>query len=127
MKFFDYGDSVPDSCLLSPWSLMHFNVGIVSTQFLKIYTNLTIKENLLLGLLFHTFYEIKDIVKSCNSKSKDKLKWGNDSLLNSLGDTLCFMLGQYIVIKYSNKLPSFKILFIIFSILCLYLKFIKTG
>ena len=84
-------DTLASNKFITPWSFIHFMSGVVMYR---------LNPNIYLGLFLHTLYELKDIYMSTRVKNKNIDGWGNDSILNSLGDTLFFWIGQIV----SNKI-----------------------
>ena len=84
-------DTVKRPVCVTPWSFIHFLWGVAFTQSLGLSKTT--------GLLVHTVYEMNDIVNSYNEKLNVRT---NNSVINSLFDTIFFMIGQ----RVTMKIPS---------------------
>ena len=95
-------DTRKKPALFTPWSMSHFFSGIVLFLLCNMFTD--IKNSIILTLIIHTIYEIKDYYYSYIIKTTDRLT--NNSVTNSIGDTICCILGIYfvIIIKKHNKI-----------------------
>lgn len=80
---------------ISNWSIMHMISGIIIGNYLKIYKNPYIY-----GLIFHTIWEIWQIVIG-ESKGHKKLT-GKSGLIDTIVDTLFFLLGMSIYFNFSK-------------------------
>jgi hypothetical protein len=96
--FISRKDSREKPALFTPWSISHFFSGIVLFLFFNIFTD--IKNSIILTLIIHTIYEIKDYYY-CYI-----INTFNNSFTNSIGDTICCILGIYfvIILKKNNKI-----------------------
>lgn len=97
-----------------PWSLMHFWIGIQIAIILK-YFNCTNKINLLIIFIIHTIYEIFDYYYSYIIKIYKEDSASSSSFKNSIGDTICNLVGAILYLKLSKQKPSGKL--VIFSII----------
>ena len=100
-------DSVSKPCLITPWFLIHFISSSTIYLFINLYTE-NKKIIFTSTLIIHTIYEIKDIyfayiLKIYTYNNKFLNHWGNNSLLNSTGDTLGCLLGCSYVYIINNK------------------------
>jgi len=80
---------------ITPYSITHFGFGYICQAF---------GINYLYGLIMHTIYEY---INYTNYKIKNKWRrqwigFKQDSLLNSIGDTICFLVGMMIAKNYNN-------------------------
>lgn len=100
-------DNVDKPCLITPWSFIHF----ISSITFYLFINLFIKNNFTIfitTLIVHTIYEIKDIyfayfLKIYEYNNKFLNHWGNNSILNSVGDTLACIIGCLTIYLIKNK------------------------
>ena len=101
-----------------PWSLMHFWIGIQIAIILK-YFNCTDKLNLLIAFIIHTIYEFFDYYHTYILKKYKKDSPSSNSFKNSIGDTICNLVGIMLYLKLSKQKPSGKlvILSIIFTVI----------
>jgi hypothetical protein len=96
--------------LITPFSITHFGFGYMTQAF---------GINYLYGFILHTIYECVShsdyVVKKWNEGWKGFKK---DSFLNSVGDTIVFMIGMFIAKNYNNIylfIFIFLIVFIFYS------------
>ena len=83
------------SIFITPFSITHFMFGYM-TQYLGI--------NYFYGLILHTIYEYINYVSSRLKKnwSEEWKGFKSDSIFNSIGDTLLFLLGMMLAKNYNN-------------------------
>jgi hypothetical protein len=80
---------------ITPWSISHFVTGYMAKLF---------GLNYMTGLICHTIYEYRNY----SSKplkiewSKDWYGFKTDSIFNSIGDTVVFLLGMFLAKNYNN-------------------------
>ena len=86
MKLFDYEDSSTSGAVFTPWSLVHFCVGILWGIFSKDWIPL---------FLMATAYEIKDLFFE---------KKYTVSVENSIGDVVVAMIGHWMYLRYGTPL-----------------------
>ena len=119
------------SALITPWTLIHFLTGVNTFLILNNY-NYNYSQILYIGIIVHTIYEIKDCkLYFTDAKRTD---WNDNSIINSIGDTISFVLGLLLgnFMKnnnYINKITlgsSISIQFL-FTILLLYLNYKKDN
>ena len=110
--FIGLSDTTASNKFITPWSFIHFMTGIVMYR---------IKPDIYTGLAIHTIYELKDIYMGFKVKDSSLDEWGNNSIINSVGDTLCFVLGQMISNKINLSTHNLIIFYILlFSIFYLF-------
>jgi hypothetical protein len=89
------------------------------------------KFSILFLVLIHTIYELKDLYFSYLYKgAKTKIsEWSkNNSLFNSIGDTLFFILGIFIGINLKPNMKQLIVIILIFLILfCIFFKIKKLS
>ena len=85
-----------NNIFITPWTLMHFISGYI------LYTS---GFNYLYGFIIHTIYEYINLTNESLKKKWNKIYDGfkKDSIINSLGDTIFFMLGMFLAKNYFNK------------------------
>ena len=95
--YFEFGDKrYSESILFTPWSYNHFIIGYTGGLVGISYTD---------GFLLHSIYELINLTSEYIQK-----KWRDsyiglrrDSYINTVGDTVVFMLGMYMSKKIKNK------------------------
>ena len=92
MKVFSISDNVENSSLITPWSLIHLLFGLLLYLYLTYFFNTSTEKAFLILLIIHTIYEIKDLMYYFNIHEKDGY-WANNSLINSIGDTVFAIIG----------------------------------
>lgn len=89
-------DTVENPAFITPWTLVHFLSGFLFYVFFKYFLPKTPNWNLFIALaIIHTVYEIKHLYLSQTMRG---VYWNNDSVINSLGDSMANFLGFYIAI-----------------------------
>ena len=85
------------------FSIVHFNTGLLFYGVFDTIFNLSPRTNLILCLVIHTLYELKDFLETyeiINFKKNGffRIFTGSppNTLGNSIGDTIVFMLGIYL-------------------------------
>lgn len=106
-------DSSTNPCFITPWTFIHFLAGLTTYSVLVHYfDNLTVINAVIITLLIHTIYEIKDCAYYLGLVNYSV--WSDASPLNSLGDTIACFLG-ILVAKKINVTFQFLIRLIIFD------------
>jgi len=87
-------DTIFDPAFVDPWTVVHFLVGGMAGLLFK----RTPVVGGLIWLILHSMYELKDLVllmRHVGGRMKDDevTWWGNNSISNSLGDTIFTMGG----------------------------------
>jgi hypothetical protein len=119
------------------YSILHLLVGIFITYVLLIYyqfNEVYYIRILCIGFMLHTLYEIKDYIRAYiipPSHNLSRNDWANNSLLNSIGDTIAFIIGFFIIMasfplfqKYNRTITYFYIPTFIIIIIGIYLYFL---
>ena len=80
---------------ITPWSISHFVTGYMAKLF---------GLNYIIGLICHTIYEYSNYTsKPLKQKwNKDWYGFKNDSIFNSIGDTVVFLFGMFLAKNYNN-------------------------
>ena len=125
---FSKNDNIRKSSLFTPWSFIHFLSGIISYLYLKRFTSMSETCIFLILLLIHTLYEIKDLSRYTLKLHKSNSIWYNNTVVNSIGDTITFILGIVIGMIFKNNiinLSNSNITNISLLYLCIILIYIK--
>lgn len=103
VSIFRYSDTIKKNAFLTTWSFIHFLSGAMSYIYLrKIFKVKSVTMALLIMLIGHTMYEIKDLQHYVNDDVKVTY-WNNNSLINSLGDTFSAIAGFYLAVYLEYK------------------------
>lgn len=92
------GDAINNATFITPWSFIHLFSGFVGILFIN-YFHISEYIGIFLLIILHTFYEAKDFYFSYLYKGPETSisKWSSkNSLFNSLGDTVSFIIGIYL-------------------------------
>jgi len=94
--------TLSNNIFITPWSSIHFMTG---------YIMLLLGFNYFWGFLIHSLYEYLNLTNRSIKYNWKKFYKGfrTDSLFNSIGDTVCFLLGMYVAKHYNNNLLLFLI------------------
>jgi hypothetical protein len=104
--FLSDSDTIEKNALFTPWSFIHFLSGFMSYLYIKKYTNISNFNILLITIIIHTIYEIKDISSHTLKLHNSKSIWYDNSLLNSIGDTIAYILGLIIALMFKDKIKT---------------------
>ena len=107
-------DSINNPSLTTPFIIIHIISGIWLTSLIKTYFP-KYKNVLLIVLIIHTIYEIKDIYVSYYLKYNNVLT--NNSWLNSIGDTIGAIIGYYLYNLFPIKFKWATIIYLLSSII----------
>jgi len=107
-------DSVKTPCMITPFFLLHVVGGywlacVIKTLFPSV------KNVLLWVIILHTVYEIKDYYVSYVLKYNNI--YTNNSLWNSIGDTIAAVIGYYIYEQTPLSLLISTVIFVIVNII----------
>ncbi len=86
---------------ITPWSFIHMFFGF--TYYVVLSKSMTYKNNFITMNIFHALYELKDIF--CAYVLKINGIWYNNTIINSIGDTICAIIGwciAYVIFGKSN-------------------------
>jgi hypothetical protein len=99
---------------------MHFFVGYSSYYFFQ-YINISPMVALITLFILHTIYEIRDLTKLYNKNDA----WSDNSLINSIGDTIFFILGM--LLAMNTPINIWYLTGSLFLTLLIYLFFINSS
>ena len=118
MNYYAISDTIKNQAFITPWALIHFlSGGIAFFTIMYLYPNISMINALLLWFILHTIYEIKDLMPFLKKK-KYPSEWEDNSVINSIGDTLFSIIGFLFFSLFGRiKLPFV----VIYSILVLFL------
>ena len=120
-KLISNSDSKNNPVFITPWSLIHFLtgvVGIINSNYFNINKNVS----LFFLFLIHTLYELKDYYFSYvyNGSKNIISEWASsNSIFNTIGDTLFFVLGMIISININVNKNQLIIVNVFFLLICL--------
>lgn len=100
MRLLGYRDSKKNPTALTPWTIIHFIVGVT---FALVSRQLGFTNSLVLFIIIHTLYEVKDV-------------YYGSSVLNSVFDEIFAVLG-FLAFYYFKMNTSQVITFVIASLL----------
>jgi len=92
-------DGLNKSSFITPWSFIHMFFGF--TYYVVLSKYMTYKNNFITLNIIHALYELKDIFFSYILKIKGK--WYNNTIINSIGDTICAIIGWCIAYVIFGK------------------------
>ena len=122
-------DSVETPFLTDRFSYVHFMFGVYMYIFTHLYLNLSLYNSFIIFFIIHLIYEIKDIYISYILKIKNSQWLGlidNNSLYNSIGDTLYSSIGfliAYYIFKKCAHTTSITIILTI-PLICIHINHI---
>lgn len=104
MKILSLSDTRQNVGIITPWSLIHYLAGL-NGYFL--FNKLNVKDIhvYIILIILHTMYELKDYILSYYLNLNTE--WGNNSVVNSVTDTIFFLLGIITAkkIEYNDLIP----------------------
>jgi hypothetical protein len=94
---FGLNDTIQKNALITPWSIIHFLGGYMFSVYGIHVFKISIMKSFWIGFILHTIYEIKDL--SCYFLNcHDKSLWNNNSWINSIMDTIFFIVGFFLIL-----------------------------
>ena len=104
MKILSLSDTRQNVGIITPWSLIHYLAGL-NGYFLFKKLNLKDLYVYIILITLHTLYELKDFLLSYYLNLNSE--WGNNSFINSVTDTIFFLLGIITAkkIEYNELIP----------------------
>ena len=84
---------------ISGWSIIHIINGLI-VGFLYLFFNYDIKRYAINMLIIHTVWEVWQMLIGM---SKPYKLTGSNNLIDTIMDTLLFMLGAYVILKLYHK------------------------
>lgn len=94
-KLFSLEDGRHNPAIFTFFSLQHFLTGYIGFVILN-KMKLSHAKSTVVLFIVHTLYELKDCYVSYYEK--DMSYWGDNSIINSVGDTILFAIGMYAAI-----------------------------
>tara|TARA_A100001015_G_C14919654_1_gene683807 strand:- start:155 stop:691 length:537 start_codon:yes stop_codon:yes gene_type:complete len=114
MILFNSYDNKKQPALFTPFSIIHITNCILLTYFLLYCSDFNSKyiiTTVVIVFVLHTIYETFDYYFSYINKTVVKqFSWKNNSLYNSIGDTICCIIGICIALWICNYYKLFNIL-----------------
>jgi len=111
MLLFSTSDTLKNSTFITPWAIMHLLGAIIGYMYIKaLFPNLSNVTIIIIYFILHTLYEIKDVYYSykMNNESWYDINVDN-SIQNSIGDTIFTIVGLYIAYRYLNHPNMYEI------------------
>tara|TARA_B100001540_G_C15741834_1_gene612650 strand:- start:442 stop:1014 length:573 start_codon:yes stop_codon:yes gene_type:complete len=114
MILFNSYDNKKEPALFTPFSIIHITNCILLTYFLLYCSDFNSKyiiTTVVIVFVLHTIYEIIDYYNTyINVTFIKQFSWKNNSLYNSIGDTICCIIGICIALWICNYYKLFNIL-----------------
>lgn len=86
--------------IITDWGLIHLLAGALIYLYTKyIYKNISITNAFIIFIIIHTIYELKDLKYYLTN---DCGYWNNNSVINSIGDTIFAMVGFFLATQFKN-------------------------
>ncbi len=100
---YNNSDTINKKALFTYWSLLHFIYGGLMYLFLKYSLKIkSVYNSFIIMIIIHTIYEMKDL--KYYLEKNVKLNWtNNNSIINSIGDTISSIIGFYFIIYFETK------------------------
>lgn len=107
-------DNKKEPALFTPFSIIHILFSILLTYFFVFcfgFNSKYIIITVVIVFILHTIYETIDYYNTyINVSFIKRFSWKNNSLFNSIGDTICCIIGIYIALWICNYYKFFDIL-----------------
>ena len=101
-------DTVDNPCLITGWFYIHLiTSGFLYLILMYNFKSLTKLKGFLIVLFLHTLYEIKDLGYYFGYMKQTE--WHDNSILNSIGDTLGSIIGVLLMMKFVKPINKKKI------------------
>lgn len=118
LSFISFEDSVYKQSFITPWSFIHLLSGLVIQRYFMKYSNYSRRKRYVITIILHTIYEMKDIYRSyliqdAECEDVNDCKWFDNSIFNSVGDTISSLVGQYIAENYFKRVSLLKLVSIL--------------
>lgn len=95
LETFIYGDYDKSTIYLTYWSIVHMISGMLFEIYLKYYIKISnFNTRLIIGIIFHTFWEIWQIFIGMASPQR---LTGKSGLIDIFMDTFMFILGMLVI------------------------------
>ena len=126
IKLLSMSDTIKSRSFITPWTFIHFLNGSLGYLYLKHILQISKINSFIILFVLHTIYEIKDLEYYYN-KNKNKNKniendyYGNNSIINSVGDTIFFIIGFLIAAQIKKVNNCDILIFIFINIILAYL------
>ena len=117
-KIFSNSDSIKNPAFITQWSIMHFSLGLVFYIYMFYFFGIKDINSFKISNLIHGIYEFNDLLQYLGWKKQRLWNWGNNSLINSIGDTLVFNIG-WLIGYYIKENINCNIMYIITIFYCL--------
>lgn len=119
---FSLEDTIQKNALITPWSIVHLLTGYLFSVYGINVFKFSFNKAFLIGLILHTIYEIKDLscyFINCDNKSQ----WHNNSWINSIKDTIFFIIGFFLILKINihNNFTIFVFTLLFFVIVIMFI------
>ena len=119
-------DDKENPACITPWSFIHLYSGFIFYLTLKyLYPKLSLLTIFIIWVILHTIYEIKDLLSYFKIYVYEDKKWNNNSVINSVFDTIFAIFGLLIAYYININTTNFYFINIILYILFIYY-FIKS-
>ena len=120
---FSLEDTIKKNALITPWSVVHLLTGYLFSLYGINVLNISFNSAFWIGLLLHTLYEIKDL--SCYFLNcSEENTWHNNSFINSIKDTIFFIIGFYLIkiinIRSGSYIIGLTLLYLIIIIIFIF-------
>ena len=130
ISLISFEDTISNQSFITPWSFIHLLSGLVMQRYFMEYSNYSRRKRYIITIVLHTIYELKDIyrsyiVKDTNCELNPDCRWFDNSILNSVGDTISCLIGQYIAEHYFKRVSLFKLVSILLVLVFVFSSVVK--